>query len=73
MDKETTLKDVVKSIDDLAVIVKNEFEKASSERKEMKRGVEEIKMKFAYSAWQIDVEELKKRVLNLEQKIGIKK
>jgi len=52
--------------------VKNEFAKAAKERKELKRNLEEIKLKFAYTAWQIDVEELKKRVAKVEQKIGIK-
>ena len=68
------------TIDDLAVIIKDEFDnvksefnKAAKERKEMKRSINEIKMKFAYTAWQIDVEDLKKRITKVEQKIGVKK
>lgn len=39
---------------------------------ELKRDMEEIKLKFAYTAWAIDVEALKQRVNVLEKKIGIK-
>ena len=63
---------VAKSVDDLAAITKGEFEKASKERKELKRDMEEVKMKFAYTAWQIDVDELKKRMVAIEKKLGIK-
>lgn len=59
-------------LDDLAIIVKKEFDQATNERKAIKRDVEEIKMKFAYCAWQIDVEEIKKRVIAVEKKVGIK-
>ena len=75
------------STDDLAGIIKNEFDnvksefdnvrnefkKASAERKDMKRDIEEIKMKFAYVGWAIDIEELKKRVIALEKKTKIKR
>ena len=37
-------------LDDLAIIVKKEFDQATNERKAIKRDVEEIKMKFAYCA-----------------------
>lgn len=74
------------TIDGLAAIIKNEFDNvngelnsikgelktAAKDRKEMKRSLEEIKMKFAYTAWQIDVEDLKKRIAKVEQKIGVK-
>ena len=53
-----TNKSINKSIDDLAIAVKQGFDQATYERKELKRGMEEIKMKFAYTAWQLDVEEL---------------
>ena len=77
MAKETTN-------DDLAGMIKEGFdemgekiEKLNHENKEehkvLKRDMEEIKMKFAYTAWQIDVEELKKRVAVLEQKARVKR
>lgn len=65
--------------DDLGAMIKtgfdeidNKFDQATDERKELKRDMEEIKMKFAYCAWQIDVEEIKKRVIAVEKKVGIK-
>ena len=74
------------STDDLAVIIKNEFDnvksefdnvrnefkKASAERKALRRDLEEIKLKFAYTAWQIDLEEIKKRLVKVEKKLKVK-
>ncbi len=53
--------------------VDKRLDKLAIGHKELKRDMEEIKLKFAYTAWQIDLEELKKRVAKVEQKIGIKK
>lgn len=72
------------TIDDLGKMIKGGFDEMGgkieklkqenkTEHKELKRGMEEIKMKFAYTAWQFDVEELKKRVAVLERKNGIKR
>ncbi len=69
MAKKTT-------IDDLAVIINKEFEKTNKKievnHKELKRDIAEIKLKFAYVAWTIDLEEIKQRVKVLENKTGIK-
>ncbi len=69
MAKETT-------IDDLAVIINKEFEKTNKKieanHKDLKRDIAEIKLKFAYVAWAIDLEEIKQRVNVLEKKAGIK-
>ncbi len=66
--------------DDLGTMIKKGFDgvdkrldKLEVGQKSLKRDMEEIKLKFAYTAWQIDLEELKKRVAKVEQKIGIKK
>ena len=68
------IKDIVdNSVDGLAMIVNKEFSQASKERKALKRDIEEIKLKFAYTAWQIDVEDLKKRMAKVEKKVGVKK
>ncbi len=68
------------SLDNFAVIVKDgfdsvdkKFEQATKERKALKRDMEEVKMKFAYTAWQIDMEEVKGRLTKIEQKIKVKK
>jgi len=53
--------------------VDKRLDKLEVGQKSLKRDMEEIKLKFAYTAWQIDLEELKKRVAKVEQKIGIKK
>lgn len=72
------------STDDLAAMIQSEFDnirsefgnvnlrfdKVEADIAELKRGQEEIKLKFAYTAWAIDLEELKKRVKVLEDKLG---
>jgi archaellum component FlaC len=82
MDKGFTAVD--KKFDDFGIMVKNgfddaqkgmnaRFEKVDNSIAELKRDMEEVKLKFAYTAWAIDVEELKKRVIALEKKAGVKK
>ena len=68
------------TIDDLAVMIKQEFNKVNkrfdkiNERFDViERSVDEIKMKMAYVAWQIDMNEVKERLLEVEKKVGIKK
>lgn len=86
MDKGFTATDkkVDKKIDDLGIMVKNGFDEVHQKMDkrfgnvdkrldELKRDMDEVKLKFAYTAWAIDVEELKKRVFILEQKLGVKK
>lgn len=74
------------SIDDLGVMIKKGFDgqdkkfekidkrlsKLETGQKELKRNLAEVKMKFAYTAWQIDFEEMKKRMAKVEKKVGIK-
>jgi hypothetical protein len=73
---------VEKSIEDLATITKAEFEKidgrfekidekfekADARFDNVDRSMEEIKMKFAYTAWAIDLKDLERRVKLLEDK-----
>lgn len=66
--------------DELAAMIKKgfdgvdkKFKEAPAERNELERDMKEVKMKFAYTAWQIDMEELKKQVVVFEQKVKIKK
>jgi hypothetical protein len=64
-----------KSIEDLAIITKGEFEKVDARFDKIDtrldntdRAMEEIKMKFAYTAWAIDLKDLERRVKLLEDK-----
>ena len=76
-----TIKNIMDdNFDNFAVIVKDgfndqdkKFEQATKERKTLRRDLEEIKLKFAYTAWQIDLEEIKKRLVKVEKKVGVKK
>lgn len=52
--------------------VDNRLENIDKKIAELRRDMEEVKLKFAYTAWAIDVEELKKRVIVLEKKLSIK-
>jgi hypothetical protein len=69
MPDETTLKSIAQSIDDLAEINKKEFEKIDARFENVERSLDEIKMKFAYTAWAIDLKDLEKRVKFLEDKV----
>lgn len=77
MDKGFTT--VNKKIDDLTDITRKSFdevyqrlEDVDKKLAELRRDMEEVKLKFAYTAWAIDVLELKKRVIVLEKKLSIK-
>jgi len=48
------------------------FGKVNGRLNDLERAMEEIKLKFAYTAWAIDVEELKLRVETIEKKLKIK-
>jgi hypothetical protein len=74
------------SINDLAGIIKEgfdnvdkrfeqvdkRFEQVESRLCNLERSMEEVKLKFAYVAWAIDLEEFKKRVIELEKRFDEK-
>jgi len=51
--------------------VNKRLDKLETGQKELKRDMDEVKMKFAYVAYAIDLDELKQRVKTLEKKAGI--
>lgn len=68
------------TINDLAVMIKkgfddvdNKLNKMNERLKSVERSQDEIKLKFGYVAWAIDLEEVKKRLAVVEERAGIKK
>jgi tetrahydromethanopterin S-methyltransferase subunit G len=87
MAKKVTIENVAESVDDLAKIVKKGFDGVDKrfdkiEKRlvgvdgrfdRLEKSVDEIKMKMAYVAWQIDMKEVMERLAKVEKKVGIKK
>jgi tetrahydromethanopterin S-methyltransferase subunit G len=71
--KKITINDLGEMIKEGFDGVDKRFDKVENRLDNLERSMEEVKLKFAYVAWAIDVEELKKRVDLLEQKVGVKK
>lgn len=49
--------------------VDKRFEEVNQRLESLERDMQEVKLKFAYVAWAIDLENLKKRVIDLENRL----
>lgn len=68
------------TIDDLGTMVKhgfdemdNNFKEIRGDIKNLKQGQENIELKLSNVAYRFELEEVKQRVMVLEQKLGVKK
>lgn len=74
--KEITNQDLAKSInilakslDDLAISVKNGFDSVDRRLKALEQGHKDIKLKLTNVAYRFELEELERRVAKLENKL----
>jgi hypothetical protein len=59
--------------DELEGKMNGRFDILESRQDDLDRSMEEIKLKFAYTAWAIDLQELKLRVEKVEDRLKIKR
>ena len=71
-DLAVMIKEGLDNVDEKFENIDKRFDKVENRLENLERGQDEIKMKMAYVAWDIDVKELAKRVAKIEKQIGMK-